>query len=169
MGLPSPPERRSVASLGGQFVWTIWDRREWILTFRATRTGYSVDVYVAEHATLDLELPAISLSGTVRADRTDRPVAGGWVRLARVDASADSLPVVLGAPIASDGSFRFEGLAKGEYIVRISHRDFGDVSRRLHIAGREAVEFRLESDHGGGDGRAGVVESERQRPAQGKD
>ena len=112
MGLPSPPERRSIASLGGQFVWTIWDRREWILTFRATRTGYSVDVYVAEHATLDLELPAISLSGTVRTDRTDRPVAGGWVRLARVDASADSLPVVLGAPIASDGSFRFEGLPR---------------------------------------------------------
>ena len=41
-----------------------------------TRTGHSVDVYVTEHATLDLELPAISLSGTVRADRTDRPLPG---------------------------------------------------------------------------------------------
>ena len=121
-----------------------------------TRTGHSADVYVAQHATLDIDLPAISLSGTVRADRTDRPVAGGWVRLARVDASADSLAVVLGAPIASDGGFRFEGLAKGEYIVRVSHRDFGGVSRRLHLAGREAVEFRLESDRGGGDGRVAV-------------
>ena len=121
-----------------------------------TRTGHSVDVYVAQHATLDLELPAISLSGTVRADRTDRPVAGGWVRLARVDASADSLAVVVGAPIDSDGRFRFDGLAEGEYIVRISHRDFEDVSRRLRIAGQEAVEFRLESGYGGRDDRATV-------------
>ena len=117
-----------------------------------TRTGHSFDVHVAHHATLDLDLPPISLSGTVRDSRTGRGVAGGWVRLERVDAPADSRPVVLRVRIAGDGVFRFEGLARGEYVARVSHPDFGDVSRRIHIAGPEAVEFHLKSADGGGAG-----------------
>lgn len=113
-----------------------------------TLTGHAFDVYVAGHTAFDLDLPAISLSGSVRAGSTDRPVGGGWVRLARIDGTVDSPQVELGTTIASDGRFRFDGLAKGEYIVSIAHRDFVDASQRLHLAGRETVVFHLESTEG---------------------
>ena len=117
-----------------------------------TQTGYSFKVYVAQDATLDLELPQISLSGTVRDKRTSQPLASGWVRLTRVDAPSGLRPVALGVQIDRDGEFRFEGLAKGDYVARISHRDFADVSRSLHITGSETVEFQLEPTQG--EGRA---------------
>lgn len=106
-----------------------------------TGTGYSFDVHVVRNATLNIELPSVSLSGRVEAQETARPVGGGMASLVGTD-PADS-PRPLGTPIASDGTFRFDGLRAGEYVVRISHRDFADVSRRVRVSSDEMVEFRL--------------------------
>ena len=100
-------------------------------------------VHVAHHATLDIELPLISVSGTVRDGRTGQPVAGGWARLERVDAPADWRTVAVAVRIDGDGGFRVEGLAKGDYVAHVSHRDFVDASRRVHVTGSETVGFDL--------------------------
>ena len=108
-----------------------------------TRSGHSFQVYVAHDATLDIELPGVSVSGTVRDGRTGQTVPGGWARLERVDAPAGSRTVAVASRIDGDGRFRFEGLARGDYVVHISHRDFADVSRRVHVTGSETVGFHL--------------------------
>ncbi|MDE0035967.1 MAG: carboxypeptidase regulatory-like domain-containing protein [Gammaproteobacteria bacterium] len=110
-----------------------------------TQTGHSFDVHVEQRTRLDIDLPQNSLFGTVRDGRTGRPVVGGWVRLARADASRAAIRV----RVASDGRFRFEGLSEGDYFVRVSHSDFSESSRRVHVAGSEIVEFDLESRSGG--------------------
>lgn len=114
-----------------------------------TQTGHSFDVHVEQRTTLNIELPQNSLAGTVRDGRTGRPVAGGWVRLVSADATAGSRPAALRARVASDGGFRFEGLAEGRYVVHVSHAGFGEVSQRVNVAGPEMVEFHLESADGG--------------------
>ena len=108
-----------------------------------TRSGHSFEVYVVDDATLDIELPPVSLSGTVRNARTGQPVGGGWSRLERIHAPGDSRTMAIAVRIDGDGSFRFEGLVSGEYVVRLSHRDFADISRRVSITGSETVEFQM--------------------------
>ena len=108
-----------------------------------TRTGYSFDVEVAARTAFDVELPPVSLSGTVRAEETGLPVGGGRVRLKRGESTDGPRVPVLGSRTASDGSFAFDGLVRGAYVVRVSHPDFGDVSRHVRISGIEEIEFRL--------------------------
>ena len=143
--VPLDPMRPVAHATTGEFGrYTVQGLSEGYYAVR-TRTGHAFEVYVAADTTLDIDLPANSVSGTVQAGATERPVGGGWVRLARVEGAAGSPPVVLGMAIASDGRFRFDGLAAGEYVVSVAHRDFGDVSQRLHVVGDEALVFRLES------------------------
>lgn len=111
-----------------------------------TRAGHSFDVHVERDAVLDIELPPVSLSGSVLADLAGQAVAGARVSLARTD-DGDSQ---VGTTSASDGSFRFDGLAVGDYRVRAFHRDYGDTSRSLYIGGSETVELRMQRDAGKG-------------------
>ena len=143
--VPLDPTRPVAHATTGEFGrYTVQGLSEGHYALR-TRTGHAFEVYVAADTTLDIDLPANSVSGTVRAGATERPVGGGWARLARVEGAAGSPPVVLGMAVASDGRFRFDGLAAGEYVVSVAHRDSGDVSQRLHVAGDQLLVFRLES------------------------
>ena len=108
-----------------------------------TRSGHSFDVYVVRDATLDMDLPPISLSGTVSDARTGQPVAGGWVKLERVNAPGDSRTTAIAVRVDGDGGFRFEGLVSGEYVAHVSHRGFSDVSRRVKVTGSEMIGFHL--------------------------
>ena len=117
-----------------------------------TSTGYSFEVDMAGDAVFDIELPSVSLSGRVQVQGTARPAGGGWVSLVGPDAANSALP--LGMPIASDGSFRFDGLREGEYMVRVTHRDFAEASRRLRVSGDEVVEFQLWPDGSEANGGA---------------
>ena len=96
-----------------------------------TRTGYSFDVDVAGRTAFDIQLPSITLMGNVRAERTARSVGGGWATLKQVDPPDGSRTVGLRSRIASDGTFVFDGLVRGTYVVRVSHPNFEDVSRRV--------------------------------------
>ena len=116
--------------------------------FVQTRTGHSFEVEVTPDATLDIELPAVSLSGTLQARRTGVPVAGGWARLERTDAPVGSRPVVLGTRVDGDGTFRFEGLVEGEYVVSVSNGGFEDASRRVRVTASEEVDFDLDNADG---------------------
>lgn len=107
----------------------------------ATDTGRSFPVAVAGSTNLDIELPPNELSGTVRAEAAGHPAAGAWVRLSRPEGDAPA--VALRRQVASDGGFRFAGLDAGEYLVRVSHRDFAEVSRRVAVAGRQTLLFQL--------------------------
>lgn len=106
-----------------------------------TGTGYTFDVHVVRNAVLDIELPPVSLSGRVGAQGTARPVGGGLVSLAGPEAADVARPLAM--PITSDGTFRFDGIRAGEYMVRVSHRDFAEASRRVRVSGDDVVEFRL--------------------------
>lgn len=108
-----------------------------------TRGGHSFQVYVAHDATLDIELPAVSVSGTVRDSPTGNPVPGGWARLERVNAPPGLRTVAVASRIDGDGHFRFEGLARGVYVVHILHGDFADASRRIRVTGSETIGFHL--------------------------
>lgn len=108
-----------------------------------TRGGHSFQVHVAERAELDIDLPDVSVSGAVRHGRGGEPVRGGRARLARADAPRNSRRVAAETRIDGDGRFRFEGLARGDYIVHVSHRDFAENSLRVRVAGAETVELHL--------------------------
>ena len=108
-----------------------------------TRSGHSFEVYVVHDATLDIELPSVSLSGTMRNARTGQPVGGGWLKLERINAPGGSRTVEIAVRIDVTGRFRFEGLVSGEYVAHVSHRDFADISQRVSITGSETVEFHM--------------------------
>ena len=103
------------------------------------RTGHSFDVEVVGDTIFNIELPAVSLSGRVRAEHSAIPVRSGSVRLKRIDPHATSPAINLRAQIASDGSFFFDGLVAGEYELRAVHPDFDPVLRRVSIGGEEVV------------------------------
>ena len=109
-----------------------------------TRAGHSFDVHVGRDAVLDIELPPVSLSGSVRADLAGQAVAGARVSLIRTD----DVDLQVGTTSASDGSYRFDGLAVGDYRVRVFHRDYAAISRSLHIDGSETVELRMQRGAG---------------------
>ena len=131
----------------------------------ATDTGREFHVDVAGSATLDMELPPNQLSGTVRAAGTGHAVAGAWVSLKppkggssrkRVRGAAEDGPWVSlrppegGAPaislhrqVASDGAFRFEGLDAREYLLRVRHGDFAELSQQIVVDGHQTVSLEL--------------------------
>ena len=111
-----------------------------------TRTGHSFDVHVDGDAVLDIEIPAVSLSGGLVDERTGRPVGGAGVRLVPAEGGEQSGPDSFGTLSASDGSFRFNGIPVGDYTVRVSHRDYADASRPLRIDGVENIDLGLRRD-----------------------
>ena len=102
-----------------------------------TRAGHSFEVHVSQDTRFDIELPAVSLAGVVRHERTARPVSQARVRLRRSDSYSEF------ARAASDGSFRFDGLVAGMYVVSVAERGFERLSRDVWIAGDETVELSL--------------------------
>ena len=111
--------------------------------FVRTLAGHTLQVYVRRDTAFDIELPANSLSGTVRRERTGEPLGGGAVRLRRVGAPVGSGHGPVNAKVTSDGSFRFAGLPEGEYAVRVTQRNFETASRRVRVAGAERVDILL--------------------------
>ncbi len=79
--------------------------------------------------------------GSVRAERTGKLVGGGRASLKRFDPPDGTRAVGLRSRIASDGTFVFDGLVGGEYIVRVSHPKFEDVSQRVQVGGIETLEL----------------------------
>ena len=115
--------------------------------FVRTLAGHTLQVYVGRDTAFDIELPANSLSGTVRRERTGEPLGGGAVRLRRVGAPIGSGHGPVNAKVTSDGSFRFAGLPEGEYSVRVTQRNFETASRRVRVAGAERVDILLSEAH----------------------
>ena len=111
--------------------------------FVRTLAGHTLQVYVGRDTAFDIELPANSLSGTVRRERTGEPLGGGSVRLRRVGAPVGSGHGPVDAKVTSDGSFRFAGLPEGEYAVRVTQRNFETASRRVRVVGAERVDILL--------------------------
>ena len=111
--------------------------------FVRTLAGHTLQVYVGRDTAFDIELPANSLSGTVRRERTGEPLGGGAVRLRRVGAPVGSGHGPVNAKVTSDGSFRFAGLPEGEYAVRVTQRNFETASRRVWVVGVERVDILL--------------------------
>ena len=111
--------------------------------FVRTLAGHTLQVYVGRDTAFDIELPANSLSGTVRRERTGEPLGGGAVRLRRVGAPVGSGHGPVNAKVTSDGSFRFAGLPEGEYAVRVTQRNFETASRRVRVVGAERVDILL--------------------------
>ena len=103
-----------------------------------TLAGHTLQVYVGRDTAFDIELPANSLSGKVRRERTGEPLGGGAVRLRRVGAPVGSGHGPVNAKVTSDGSFRFAGLPEGEYAVRVTQRNFETASRRVRVVGGRA-------------------------------
>ena len=137
-----PTARATTSELGRYAVQGMADGRYAV----RTRTGHSFDVHVDGDAVLDIEIPAISLSGSVRDEQTGRLIGGAQVRLDPADDEA-SVHAVIGAMSASDGSFRFNGLPVNDYTIRVSHRDYADASRPMRIDGVEHVDFGLRRDN----------------------
>ena len=115
--------------------------------FVRTLAGHTLQVYVGRDTAFDIELPANSLSGTVRRERTGEPLGGGAVRLRRVGAPVGSGHGPVEARVTSDGSFRFAGLPEGEYAVRVTQRNFETASRRVRVVGAERVDILLRTAH----------------------
>ena len=111
--------------------------------FVRTLAGHTLQVYVGRDTAFDIELPANSLAGTVRRERTGEPLGGGAVRLRRVGAPVGSGHGPVDAKVTSDGSFRFAGLPEGEYAVRVTQRNFETASRRVRVVGAERVDILL--------------------------
>ena len=111
--------------------------------FVRTLAGHTLQVYVGRDTAFDIELPAHSLSGTVRRERTGEPLGGGAVRLQRVGAPVGSGHGPVNAKVTSDGSFRFAGLPEGEYAVRVTQRNFETASRRVRVVGAERIDILL--------------------------
>ena len=111
--------------------------------FVRTLAGHTLQVYVGRDTAFDIELPANSVAGTVRRERTGEPLGGGAVRLRRVGAPVGSGHGPVDAKVTSDGSFRFAGLPEGEYAVRVTQRNFETASRRVRVAGAERVDILL--------------------------
>ena len=111
--------------------------------FVRTLAGHTLQVYVGRDTAFDIELPANSVAGTVRRERTGEPLGGGAVRLQRVGAPVGSGHGPVDAKVTSDGSFRFAGLPEGEYAVRVTQTNFETASRRVRVAGAEWVDILL--------------------------
>ena len=111
--------------------------------FVRTLAGHTLQVYVGRDTAFDIELPANSVAGTVRRERTGEPLGGGAVRLQRVGAPVGSGHGPVNAKVTSDGSFRFAGLPEGEYAVRVTQRNFETASRRVRVVGAERVDILL--------------------------
>ena len=105
-------------------------------------TGHVFDVDVGADTVFDMRLPDISLAGTVKAAATGELIAPAWMELVR-ESSWGS--VVLEAHVASDGSFRFDGLVQGEYMLRVVAPQFESFSRKVWIAGAEFADIALVS------------------------
>lgn len=115
-------------------------------------TGHVFDVDVGADTVFDMRLPDTSLTGAVKTAKTGELIAPAWMELTRVDSSARG-SVVLETHAANDGSFRFDGLVQGEYILRVVAPKFESFSRKVWIAGAELVDVTLvssmsEEDHG---------------------
>lgn len=105
-------------------------------------TGHLFDVDVDTDTVFDIRVPDISLAGTVKASTTGELIARAWLELARVD-SSHQVSVVLESHVAGDGSFRFDGLREGEYVLRVVAPQFESHSRSLWITSAEVAEVVL--------------------------
>lgn len=115
-------------------------------------TGHVFDVDVGANTVFDMRLPDTSLTGAVKTAKTGELIAPAWMELTRVDSSARG-SVVLETHAANDGSFRFDGLVQGEYMLRVVAPKFESFSRKVWIVGAELVDVTLvsstsEEDHG---------------------
>lgn len=75
--------------------------------------------------------PGPALTGIVRDDQSDAPVAGAWVIV-----FADTAPGARGlAGMRTDGRgvYRLSGLPMGRYVVRVRHPGYLAESRRVQI------------------------------------
>ncbi|MCY3837894.1 MAG: carboxypeptidase-like regulatory domain-containing protein, partial [Gammaproteobacteria bacterium] len=89
--------------------------------------GRSFGVEISGDTPYDIELGPLALSGVVTAEG---PVLG-----ALVTATPTSAEAGLGGSdrVDSRGSFRIDDLDEGEYTVRVSHPDHGEVSRTVYL------------------------------------
>ena len=89
--------------------------------------GRSFGVEIWGDTLYDIELGPLALSGVVTAEG---PVLGALVTATPMSAEAG-----LGGSDRADsrGSFRIDGLDEGEYTVRVSHPDHGEVSRTVYL------------------------------------
>ena len=100
---------------------------------------------MAQDTPFDIELPAVSLAGVVRYARTGRAVWGAEVQLRRGEDYSDW------AVTMPDGTFRFDGLAAGEHVVRVWKPGLESLSQNLWIAGDEVVELKVAEATSGKD------------------
>ena len=89
--------------------------------------GRSFGVELSGDTLYDIELGPLAVSGVVTAEG---PVPGALVTVTPTSAEAG-----LWASDRADsrGSFRIDGLDEGEYTVRVSHPDHGEVSRIVYL------------------------------------
>ena len=87
--------------------------------------GRSFGVELSGDTSYDVELGPLAISGVVRAEG---PVPGALVRATSTSAEGGS-----GGEdrVDSRGSFRIDGLHKGEYTVRVSHPGYQEVSQTV--------------------------------------
>ena len=131
---PSAPKARSRTNHQGRY--DVYGIAEGLHLVR-TAAGHSFEVHVAQDTQFDIELPAVSLAGVLRLASSGRPVSQAQVRLKRSGGHSDF------ARTALDGSFRFDGLVAGVYVVSVSEPGFERVSRNVWIAGDESLELEL--------------------------
>ena len=139
---PSMPVGSTETTRHGRYdVWGLSPGRHIV----RTRAGQSFEVDIARQTSFDIELPRISVSGVVRSAQSMGPIGLAYVRL------RGSNGYRKGALTAADGTFHFQGLSAGEYMIRASQRGFEDRSQGLLVGGEESVTLELEQSTSGED------------------
>ena len=139
---PSMPVGSTLTTRQGRYdVWGLSPGRHIV----RAGAGHSFEVDMAERTALDIELPPISVSGSVRSALSESPIGFAYVLLRGSDGYGK------GALTATDGTFHFHGLSAGEYVIRASQRGFEDRSQRLLVGGEESVVLELEQSASGED------------------
>ena len=106
-----------------------------------TDTGHTSVVDISGDTTFDIEIPANSLKGIVRGERTKRPVGGGLVKLEGINVPEAIRAVQITRRIGSDGTFSFEGLIAGDYDITVAYPHAESVSSQVQINGSESIEM----------------------------
>ena len=104
--------------------------------------GQSFDVEVAGQSEFDLALPHGSVHGTARLTATGAFAVGAAFQLTRVEGDRQ-IGAGMSQGVASDGTFRFQGLAKGEYLMEALGY-YRIAQRRFRLGQGETLELSLE-------------------------
>ena len=114
---------KTTTTTSGAYVIDGLDDGEYVVRVR----GRSFGVELSGDTSYDVELGPLAISGVVRAEG---PVPGALVRATSTSAEGGS-----GGEdrVDSRGSFRIDGLHKGEYTVRVSHPGYQEVSRTVFL------------------------------------